>query len=155
MFSCVSPSSLTSTVFPLPLPWGSLISKERSHAALQFRLALHIMWLLISASVPIYCRRSSEYMLWLLGRCFCGSLNNGRGCISNSFVCSWDSFSHVVLLYPALRWGILSFLIVSFVLFVCCLLEAWSLLKRKWKGSESWREGIWGVALELWGVEGE
>lgn len=63
--------------------------------------------------------------------------NSWRGCIYDSFACSWESFPPNRLPYPASIWGLSS----SFVLKVCYLLETTSFLKRKGRGSGSRRDG--------------
>lgn len=66
---------------------------------------------------------------WLLNWCFCGAPNSGSRCVSDSFAHSSDSFPFIGLPCPALIYGLalLPCLVVSCVMFGCCLLVACSL----------------------------
>lgn len=74
----------------------------------------------------------------------CSTPNNGNGCVSDSFVCPWDSFPPVGLPCPDSKWGLSLCSIVSyFVLFGCHLLEACYFLKMKWRVSRHGEEMRW------------
>lgn len=83
---------------------------------------------------------------------FCGTPCSGNVFVSNSFDCSWDSFSPIVLLCPASIWGLLPHLSITRFLFLILfyLLETYSVMKVDgiWKFSGSEAEG------ELEEVEG-
>lgn len=85
-------------------------------------------------------------MVWLLEWCFSGTPNRGSRCISDSFVCSSDSFPLVGLACQVSVWVILPCVTVCvFALFCCCcccIVEVCSFLKMKLKGSGF--GGIWG-----------
>jgi hypothetical protein len=63
------------------------------------------------------------FCIYLMAGYFYGTPNTGNGCVSNSFVFSWDPFPPC----PASIGRLFTCFIVScFILFGCCLLEACS-----------------------------
>lgn len=90
-------------------------------------------------------------MLWLLARFSYQTPNSGDG-ISLPLLPDSETLPPIGLSWPALKWGILSCLVVScFFLFGCQFLESRSLLKWKPSGNGSKEEGRYG---ELAGFKG-
>jgi hypothetical protein len=96
------------------------------------------------------CTWSSVYILWLLAWWICGTPNSGNRCVFDSFGYSWGSFPPVGFPSPDSIWGPFPGLVVfCFVVFGCCLLEAWYFLKEDRVGvdpgekrSRGWAEGF-------------
>jgi len=83
-------------------------------------------------------------MLWLLLSALVVFLTVGEG-VSLVLLHAVETLLYNALHFPILIGGIFPFLIGScFVLLGCHLLEAYSFLKRKWRGVETWgRREVW------------
>lgn len=105
------------------------------------------------------CTQSSAYFM-AASLVFCGTPSSGRGHVSASFACSWDSLPPILCLVQPQYGG---FCLVYCILFcpVCsCLLEACSFLKRRqggyggqsrWRGLERMQGGeIVGIVGMCW-----
>lgn len=97
------------------------------------------------------CTQPPAYMSQLIAWCFCETPYCGTQCASDSFACSWDSFSYWIACSTSI--GGLSYYILVCPVWLLCLRDL-LFLKRKWTESGSCREGMYGK--ELGGVkEGE
>lgn len=95
-----------------------------------------------SMGLTCFCTKFFVYILCLLALCFCGTSNNGRGFVFDSFVCFWDPFPPVGFPSLASVWGLLPCFIVScFVMFGSMLFSEG---KQRRNGSEG-GEGMGGT----------
>lgn len=120
---------------------------SRAHAVSQ-RLKQQRFRLMGSEPGPLHICWSHELGV------FVKLLKSGTMCVSDSFLCSWDSFHLIELLcLDSLCWNLLYLIVSCFILLGCCLLENCSFLKRKlMEPLNRFRGAV--VDGELDGVEG-
>lgn len=105
--------------------WPATLTKQGSYGSTEPETAsMGSAWL---------CTMSSVYVFWLLDYCSCEIPNRGSGCISETFVCSSDSF---ILLGSPVKTLHKDFHVVLFcslwLLFLGDLLFSWVELKEEW-----------------------
>lgn len=113
--------------------WPTESTKQCSHGLTKAEPA--------SPGPAMFCRRSSRYMLWLIVWCFCGTHISGKGCVSDSSVCSSDCFPPIGLTSPALIREFLPYIVSRFVLLGCYLLEFCPFQKRETEEELIWEGG--------------